>query len=183
MQTVLSIPVEPLDPTNCMPYGWMLGKSIPVDDADTPAFASPASDFWREHLFDTGSPGPTEILWVIYRNSDENVTSLELHRLTEQAIVPLTAPVIHVVATSAADGTPDLDTVRAFAIPIGAGLCMRPNIWHATRVTSRESTCLMLTRPSTTYDLVVHLKAGAPASESEIQAIATLRLMPHDAQQ
>jgi ureidoglycolate lyase len=31
----------------------------------------------------------------------------------------------------------------------------------------------MLTRPSTTYDLVVHLKTGAPACESVIRNIET----------
>jgi ureidoglycolate lyase len=34
----------------------------------------------------------------------------------------------------------------------------------------------MLTRPSTTYDLVVHLKTGAPACESVIRPIDTRTL-------
>jgi ureidoglycolate lyase len=38
-------------------------------------------------------------------------------------------------------------------------------------------TCLMLTRRSTTYDLVVHLQTGAPACESAIRSIATHRLV------
>ena len=175
MSTALSIPVEPLDATRCEPYGWMLGKPVRTD-GDTPSFVSPASDFWREHLFDTGTPGETEILWVAYRNRDTTITSLEMHRLTQQAIVPLTAPVIHLVAASLEDGEPDLNSLRAFEIPVGKGLCMRPNIWHATRVMDRDATCLMLTRPSTTYDLVVHLKTGAPACESAIRTIDTCTL-------
>ncbi|SIT46454.1 Ureidoglycolate hydrolase [Paraburkholderia ribeironis] len=175
MLTALSIPVEPLRATRCEPYGWMLGKPVRAD-GDAPAFISPASDFWREHLFNTGAPGETEILWVTYRNRDESVASLEVHHLTQQAIVPLTAPVVHIVATSTKDGEPDMDTMRAFTIPVGMGLCMRPNIWHATRVREREATCLMLTRPSTTYDLVVHLKTGAPACESAIRTIETRRI-------
>ena len=83
----------------------------------------------------------------------------------------LTGPVIHIVAASLHDGEPDLNSLRAFEIPVGRGLCMRPDIWHATRVYEREATCLMLTRPSTTHDLVVHLKTGAPACESVIRAI------------
>jgi len=172
MQNELPILIEPLEAARCEPYGWMLGKPVRVD-SDTPAFVSPASDFWREHLFDTGAPGETEILWVTYRNREASIASLESHRLTQQAIVPLTAPVVHIVATSTPEGSPDPDSLRAFAIPVGLGLCMRPNIWHATRVTHVISTCLMLTRPSTTYDLVVHLKTGAPASESVIQTIGT----------
>ncbi|SMG26684.1 ureidoglycolate lyase [Paraburkholderia susongensis] len=175
MPTARSIPIEPLDAACCEPYGWMLGKPVRAD-GDTPAFVSPASDFWREHLFDTGSPGETEILWVVYRNRDESIASLEVHRLTQQAIVPLSAPVVHLVAASTEDGEPDLDTLRAFAIPVGMGLCMRPNIWHATRVRDREATCLMLTRPSTTRDLVVHLKTGAPARESAIRTIGARRI-------
>ncbi|MGF6598682.1 ureidoglycolate hydrolase [Paraburkholderia sp. GAS448] len=172
MPTTLAIPVEPLEVPRCEPYGWMLGKPVSTD-SDTPSFVSSASDFWREHLFDTGAPGETEILWVTYRNRDEKFSSLEMHRLTQQAIVPLTAPVVHIVATSSEDGEPDLDSLRAFAIPVGRGLCMRRNIWHATRVTESDATCLMLTRPSTTYDLVVHLKTGAPACESVIRNIET----------
>ncbi|MEI6000342.1 ureidoglycolate lyase [Paraburkholderia bengalensis] len=170
MPTALSIAIEPLEAHRCEPYGWLLGKPVGTD-GDAPAFASPASDFWREHLFDTGTDGETEILWVVYRNRNAQVTSLELHRLTQQAIVPLTAPVVHIVATSLDDGEPDLSSLRAFEIPVGKGLCMRPNIWHATRVMNSEATCLMLTRPSTTYDLVVHLKTGAPACESVIKSI------------
>ncbi|HXZ08193.1 MAG TPA: ureidoglycolate lyase [Paraburkholderia sp.] len=170
-----SLLIEPLDAQRCEPYGWMLGKPVSTE-GDTPSFVSSASDFWREHLFDTGTAGETEVLWVIYRNRNETVASLETHRLTQQAIVPLTAPVVHVVATALEDGQPDLDTLRAFEIPVGKGLCMRPNIWHATRVTDKEATCLMLTRPSTTYDLIVHLKTGAPACESAILAISPARL-------
>jgi ureidoglycolate lyase len=177
MLTVRSVSIEPLDAARCEPYGWMLGKPARAD-GDAPAFISPASDFWREHLFDTGAPGETEILWVIYRNCDESVASLEVHRLTQQAIVPLTALVIHIVATSTEEGEPDLNTLRAFAIPVGMGLCMRPNIWHSTRVREGEATCLMLTRPSTTYDLVVHLKTGAPACETVIRSIEPQRLAP-----
>ncbi|MDS0793043.1 ureidoglycolate lyase [Burkholderia pseudomultivorans] len=173
----LSIPVEPLDAHRCEPFGWMLGKPVSAE-GDTPAYVSPSSDFWREHLFDTGARGETEVLWVVYRNREETVASLELHRLTQQAIVPLTGPIIHVVATARNDGEPDLDTLRAFDIPVGKGICMRPNVWHATRVADKEATCLMLTRPSTTYDLVVHLKTGAPACESVIRAVTPVRIRP-----
>uniref|UniRef100_E1TBP7 Ureidoglycolate hydrolase n=1 Tax=Burkholderia sp. (strain CCGE1003) TaxID=640512 RepID=E1TBP7_BURSG len=170
MPTPLSIAIEPLDTHRFEPYGWLLGKPVRTD-GDVPAFVSPASDFWREHLFDTGTDGKTEILWVVYRNRDAELASLELHRLTQQAIVPLTAPVVHIVATSLDDDEPDLSSLRAFEVPVGKALCMRPNIWHATRVMHSDATCLMLTRPSTTYDLVVHLKTGAPACESVIKSI------------
>lgn len=40
---------------------------------------------------------------------------------------------------------------------------MEPQCWHATRVDVGEVKCLMLTRRSSTLDLVVHLMSGAPA--------------------
>ncbi len=80
------------------------------------------------------------------------------------------------MAPSAADGGPDLSQVAAFRVPQGQGVCMRPGCWHATRVAEAEVTCLMLTRRSTTLDLIQHLTTDASASESAIQAIPVLRL-------
>jgi ureidoglycolate lyase len=176
MPILRSLTVQALSPDAFATYGWMLGKPLP-SGRDIPAYTSPSSDFWREHLFDTGSTGETEVLWVKYRNNEEVVDSLEAHWLTEQAIVPLTGPVIQLVAASTPDGRPDVDTLQAFLVPVGEGICMRPHCWHATRVFQNEVTCLMLTRRSTTYDLVVHLVTGAPASESGISPIAAHRLL------
>ena len=87
------------------------------------------------------------------------MTSLEVHRLTEQAIVPLTGDIIHVVANSRQDGSPDEGSMSAFGVPVGQGICMRPGCWHATRVDAQEVKCLMLTRRSTTVDLIAYLTA------------------------
>jgi hypothetical protein len=53
---------------------------------------------------------------------------------------------------------------------------MEPQCWHATRVDVGEVKCLMLTRRSSTLDLVVHLMSGAPACESLVKAIEMWRL-------
>ena len=53
---------------------------------------------------------------------------------------------------------------------------MRPGCCHATRVADAEVTCLMLTRRSTTLDLIQHLTTDACASESAITAIAPRQL-------
>jgi len=174
--SLTKLTIQPLSAEAFDAYGWMLGKPL-KRDGHAPAYTSPASDFWREHLFDTGAAGETEVLWVKYRNADETVASLEAHWLTQQAIVPLTAPVIQIVATSTEGGQPDMESLRAFWVPQGEGVCMRPHCWHATRVLDGESTCLMLTRRSTTYDLVVHLETGAPACESAIKPIPTHKLV------
>jgi len=85
------------------------------------------------------------------------------------------------VARSAADGTPDLSTLAAFHVAQGQGVCMRPGCWHATRVAGDEVTCMMLTRSSTTVDLIQHLTTDASATESAIAAIPARQLeVPQD---
>jgi ureidoglycolate lyase len=158
--------VNVLTPDAFTAYGWMLGKPMP-DGNGVPLFSNPATDFWQEHVFNTGAGGDAELLWVNYRSPSTEITNLEKHLLTQQAIVPLTGEIIQVVAQSAADGSPDLATLAAFRVPQGQGICMRPGCWHATRVIDG----LMLTRRSTTVDLIQHLTTDASASESAIVAI------------
>jgi ureidoglycolate lyase len=162
-----------LTPQSFADYGVVLG-SPPA--ATAVAYASPASDFWRQHLFAAGGRDP-ELLWVTYRDVSPRIDRLERHKLTEQAVVPLTGPVIQIVAAPTPADTPDADSVRAFHVPVGMGLCMRPGCWHAARVPVAEAICLMLTRASTTVDLISHLTAGAPLIESAYGAVA-LQLAP-----
>jgi ureidoglycolate lyase len=105
-------------------------------------------------------------LWVTYRDVSPIIDRLEVHRLTEQAVVPLTGEIVQIVGASSADGALDPQSVKAFRVPVGQGICMRPGCWHATRVLASEATCLMLTRQSTTADLIGHLTAGHPLAES-----------------
>jgi ureidoglycolate lyase len=173
--------IRPLTVDNFRPYGWLLGKNV-RQGGNTPAFSNPDTDFWREHIFDPGADGETEILWVNYRNRRREVACLEVHRLCQQTIVPLTGELIQVVATSQKDGSPNLGSIRAFRVCVGEGICMRAGCWHATRVDAQEVNCLMLTRSSTTIDLVDHLYSGSLLSESAIEAIGgSLFLPPADA--
>ncbi|MGE8689214.1 MAG: ureidoglycolate lyase [Achromobacter sp.] len=167
--------INDLTPEAFRAYGWMLGKPMP-DGNGVPLYSNPATDFWQEHLFNTGAGGDAELLWVNYRSQSREIASLEKHLLTQQAIVPLTGEIIQVVARSAADGSPDLSTLAAFRVPQGQGVCMRPGCWHATRVADAEVTCLMLTRRSTTLDLIQHLTTDAAASESAIASIPAQQL-------
>ena len=168
------VPVVPLSEDACAPYGRMLGVPFQPGGA-APGFSNPSTDFWRAHVFSPGQDGQTEVLWVNYRGRGP-VNMLEVHYLTEQAIVPLTGAIVHVVANSQADGSPDLASVRAFRIPPGQGICMNPGCWHATRVAGGEATCLMLTRRSTTLDLIAHMRDHAPATESALRPVAEFAL-------
>lgn len=169
--TETPLPIETLTEAAVAPYGWMLGKPLTSAPAEA-AFGSPASDFWREHLFDSGAGGQPEVLWVTYRSADPVIAKLEAHHLTQQAVVPLTGSVVQVVAASTPKGEPDPATLKAFLIPQGLGICMAPGTWHATRAADKEAVCLMLTRRSTTVDLVRHLTKGSAAEETGHAEIA-----------
>lgn len=170
-----AIRVENISESAVAPFGWMLGKPLPTAK-DAVAFTSPASDFWHEHAFNTGAGGESEILWVKYHSADTTVARLEVHHLTQQAVVPVIGSIVQILAASDAVGEPDLATLRALSIGPGQGICMRPGIWHATRSGGGEATCLMLTRRSTTLDLVRHLNHGETAEESRMADIPALRL-------
>jgi ureidoglycolate lyase len=148
----------------------VLGKAISEGDS-VPAFRNADLDFRQEHIFDPGAGGETEVLWVNYRSRRREVSSLEVHRLSQQAVVPLTGEILQVVAVCEQDGSPDLRSLSAFRIRVGEGVCMRPGCWHTTRVESPEVLCLMLTRRSTTIDLAAHLGHGSPLLESAISVV------------
>ena len=135
------------------------------------AFRNAAIDFWHQHIFDPGIQGATEILWVNYRNNNPAISEMEVHRLTQQAVVPLNGEIIQVVASSHNFGSLDKSSLNAFRIPVGAGICMRPACWHTTRVNAAEVQCLMLTRQSTTIDLAAHLISGTPLFETAMTVV------------
>lgn len=114
-----------------------------------------------------------EILWVNYRSNDPAIGTLECHLLTDQAVVPLVGAITQIVALPAADGSPDLDSLRAFRVEPGMGVCMRRK-WHATR--SEGATCLMLTRRSTTVDLIAGLNGTAASAETVLQSVTGVEL-------
>ena len=171
-----TLAVEPLEGTAFEPFGWVLGPACPATSTAT-AYRSPGSDFWHQHDFDPGAGGATEVLWVDYRNSSRQVRALEAHWLTQQAIVPLDGrEILHVVCPTRADGSrlPDVSQLRCFRVTSGQGLCIVQGCWHASFVLQGQTTCLMLTRGSTTRELVAHLASGAPAAETSIVALASL---------
>ena len=162
------IGIEELTVEGFAPFGAALGVSGPLPGPD--AWLGADSDFWHEHMFDAGG-GEPELLWVRYRGRDPHVRRLEAHRLTGQAVIPLTAPIIQIVALAEGSGA------RAFRVMPGQGLMMRAGCWHATRVEDQPATCAMLTRRSTTLDLAAHLNDGAPLAESALRDVdLTLRL-------
>jgi ureidoglycolate lyase len=164
---------QPEKLTGSFPDGRLVAFRMSLEPlvVGTPIVAAFAAATSATIIFDSGVGGETEVLWVTYRNRQRAVSRLEAHRLTHQAIVPLTGDIIQVVAGSRQDGSPDQGSMSAFRIPVGQGICMRPGCWHSTRVDTAEVTCLMLTRRSTTVDLIGYLKGGSSLLESAIAAV------------
>ena len=94
-----AIRIENISESAVAPFGWMLGKSLPTA-TDAVAFTSPTSDFWHEHVFHAGSGGEHEILWVKYRSTEMTVARLEVHHLTQQAVVPVIGSIVQILAAS-----------------------------------------------------------------------------------
>lgn len=138
-------------------------KALPIALSDCPntqSWRSARSDFWHVHDFEPGEGGETEVLWVAYRPRDAVVASLEVHWSTQQIVVPLgSSSLIQLLCPTKQDGsnTPDLDKIGAWLIRPGQGVCMMPGCWHASLAVDSEVTAMMLTRRSTTLDLVRQL--------------------------
>jgi ureidoglycolate lyase len=173
-----SVVIEPLTADRFADYGEVLG--LPMKLTQEPnAFSFEASDFWHSADFDPGNGGQTEVLWVNYRDTSLTVSSLEAHWLTEQAIAPLSGgALVHVVCTGLSDTRqPDMSQLRAFRVAPGQGIKMFPGCWHTSFVADADQvTCLMLTRRSTTRDLVRHLRGDDEAAESTICQVASVSL-------
>ncbi len=170
--------VEPLSDERFAPYGAVLGAPFPGIEPSS-AYSTAGSNFWRVGMFDPGANGQTELLWVTYRNDSMVVTALEVHWLTEQAIVPMRGgELIHVVANTLPGQTcqPDLETLRAFRVGPGQGVCMKPGCWHTSFTAGDEVLCLMLTRASTTRELVRFLNHKEPARETTVLKLDPVRL-------
>lgn len=165
--------IDPLTSEAFTPYGWVLGKPLSKTD-EAPFFQSDSLSIWREHLFDTGAPNETEILWSRVTEGNNVIRQMETRRLTQQVTVPLTGSLIQIVAAAQPGGGLSTNSLRAFEIPVGMGTCLRPGCWHSTRALAGTVTAMMLSRRSTTYDLLVHLHTGSPTSES-----ATMHISPH----
>jgi len=159
---------QPLSEDAFRPYGWLLGKAGAAS-----SFHNADTDFWEEHIFETDAECEAQVLRVNYRNRRREVDSLEMHRFTQQVVIPVSGELVQVVATSQADGTPDVASLRAFRVRVGEGICMRAGCWHSTRVDDGEVRCFMLTRRSTTVDLIGYLKTGSALRESAIAEIPT----------
>jgi ureidoglycolate lyase len=142
------------------PYGKVLDHISQAKTA-APAFHSTSSSFYRAALFDPGDDGEVDLLWVTYDRTDVP-DRLEAHRLTEQALIPISGPVVQHVRR------PDhrQESSESFLIRPGQGIVMYRRCLHATTSVEGEALCLMVSRASTTQDLADSLGQGATLTET-----------------
>lgn len=161
------------------PFGWVWGEP-PTNPTPDMYVNGKNATFWHEHDLDPGDGGVTEYLWVHYRRRGFTVERLEMHRFTEQALIPLAGqPVVHVVCPPAPDPlaanpAPDLTQMQAFLLDGTRGVCMRRGCWHAHYPLTDPSTYLMITRRSTTLDLIRAKFNPADMTETVIRLMSEL---------
>lgn len=174
------IQVEPLTAAAYARFGWVLGER-PTAAGAAGATEGESAGFWHEHDFLAGEGGQVELVWVSYKPRPAIVTLLESHRLTEQAIVPVTGqPILQFVAPPPADLladdiAPDLSAARAFYLDGTKGVCMRAGTWHM-QFGLGDNQHLMVTRRSTTDDLRAGFLGGSAMQETKIVEIEPIVL-------
>lgn len=160
------------------PFGWILG-SRPVsqnqdylDGKDLTA--------WHEHNFQPGEGGVVEFVWIEYKRGGFSISRLESHRLTEQALIPVSGkPMVHVVCPPPDDPlknhiAPDLDRMMAFLLDGSRGVCMRRGCWHDHFPLVDQVTYLMVTRRSTQVDIQNARETGGTPTETVMVDLSRL---------
>ncbi|KAJ7772538.1 galactose-binding domain-like protein [Mycena maculata] len=152
-----SVPVLPLTPEAFAPFGQVIQaygdhNAAPKGTKITPANQGSASKFHKLSLLASSYPpeaGATAGLSVYRCNPLEGITSdgvvelkvMERHPFTNQAFIPMGrgsgealadpgGAYLVVVAKNAADGRPDLSTVRAFVANASQGIVYDTAVWH-----------------------------------------------------
>lgn len=125
------IAVEPLTPEGFAPFGDVVSAGLA---AGASANQGTAVRFdWAARLVNE-RPGARPNLSVfrsVARTLPLSITLLEKHPRSTQAFLPLIcARILVIVAPTAADGTPDLDGLRAFVALPGQGINYGVGVWH-----------------------------------------------------
>ncbi len=161
--------VERLTQEAYAPFGWVIG--------DPPAggvIEGPSALFFHAHDFGVGAGGEVELVWATYRGQKPIAEKIEMHRLTEQALIPVgAAPMLHIVAPPNADPLapgilPDFSQARAFLLDGSRGICMRRGTWHMHFGIVEAATYMIITRRSTTDDLSAAIQTGSEPAETVI---------------
>jgi len=161
-----TVPVLPLTPEAFAPFGQVIQaygdhNAAPKGTRITPANQGSASKFHKLSLLASSYPsdaGATAGLSVYRCNPLEGISNdgiaelkvMERHPFTNQAFIPMgrgsgegladpgTAYLV-VVAKNAADGQPDLSTVRAFVANASQGIVYNTAVWHQPMTVIRKA--------------------------------------------
>ena len=176
-----TIRVEPLTAAAYAPFGYVLGERPAATQNDVTVGVIAA--FWAERDFGVGPGGVTQFIWAVYAPSTPQTEHMESHRLTEQAIIPVTGkPILHLVAPpnadpSAADNVPDLSQAKAFLLDGTKGVVMARGTWHCHFGLVPETVYCVLTRRSTTDDILAGRLDNALMKETVLRPIEQVTLV------
>jgi ureidoglycolate lyase len=170
--------VRKLTPEAYAPFGWVIGaESAAPDDV----FDFETMAFSRQHDFDPGEGGEMSCLWVNAKPRDLVLARLESHRLTEQALLPINGDaMIHVVCPPPEDLSsdsvaPDLAELQAFYLDGSSGVCMRRGTWHEHFAVGEGSTYFLMSRSSSTEDVLKFRIEGGGLKETTIAQVVPSR--------
>jgi ureidoglycolate lyase len=122
-----TITPEPLTLETFAPFG----SFAPLIDPRAPHLGAPPIQFFRDLLpLDLLGGSPVFSVCRVERRAGV-VDVLEYHSKTGEGIIPLDADVIVQVAPATQPNDPvPMDQLRAFTVPKGTMLCIRPGVWH-----------------------------------------------------
>jgi ureidoglycolate lyase len=153
MASSKQIAVQALTPDAFSPFGWVLGRREHAEE-----IKGQTAMLWHEHDFDVGVGGTVEFVWTQYGRRGFVIERLEMHRLTEQAAIPIgKEPVVFVVCPPPQDPLarvvePDLNQMAAFLLDGTKAICLKRGCWHWTFALVEPANYLLVTRRSTTID-------------------------------
>lgn len=151
---IKNVDVEPLIPEVFAPYGKIIDITGRAPDAQEIDFS------FYYNLVETDFAGPVAISLVESKLQKHLYSlSLEVHRSTEEVLIPLDGTIYLLLSKTAKDddSQPDLQSVKAFAVTPGQAVCLPPGVWHRAPLSLHNSVkTLCLIRKGTPQDNVTY---------------------------
>ena len=145
-----TIQAEPLTVESFLPYGFYANL---IDPQAEFIGAKPIQFFRDMAQQDLGGTGIVSFSVCRVEKRDCVIDVTEFHTATGEGILPLDNDVlIHVGPATPIDGGPSLDKFRAFSVPKGTMVVLRPGVWHHAPITPNDKPAnVLIVLPERTY--------------------------------
>lgn len=144
-----SIKVEELSVEKFLPFGYYANLINP--EAGTEKIGAPPVEFFRDMV--PLQLGPSTPMFSTCRVEPRPFVLdwLEYHTYTGEGTLPLDNDIIVYVGPATAGDAP-LDRVRAFKVPKGTMIALRPGVWHAAPYSIDDKAAnVLIVLPERTY--------------------------------